>query len=552
MRIRHLAVALGLVVLLAAFLAGGGHAAVNPMIGALADPPDPQPLDPTGIAWLDNIYYGAVPPGAEEGPVLVFVHGMGGSAEDWWTLTPHDGVNDMYVTAYQAGYRTAFVTLDFPFDPPEEGEPPHSIRTNGEILARQLPVIADYYGVDQVDIIAHSKGGIDSQVAIVYEGCAPLVRRVFTLAAPHQGSELADLVHAPPVKGLAEVLGLANEATESLQTANMQDFRATTDPEVEKQSVRYYTAAGTDTGPVGSLSWFTGLYLSTFGPNDGLVRVASTELARADTLFVQPYSHFNIHMGHMSFPWIEAELRGLPGPYRAYLPFVVAGVGQGPPGDGVKPSLVALRGGHLTEPVTQTVSVEVGVRTANFVLFASHEEVTISLTGPGGLEYPVECVSQGGDGFLGDAVAWSSVVEEPLAGEWTMRLEGPSEAAYLLVVIAESPLQVELRGFPERMVALGQELGLQVGAVAPADLPLMRRIEAYISRPSSRHGYERTEVRSNPGSRLDWRPDGEGTYTIYVAVKGRMGGMGSFERAFVRSIAVAGPGHLSSRTQPVP
>jgi pimeloyl-ACP methyl ester carboxylesterase len=208
--------------------------------------------------------------------VLVFVHGMGGSALDWWTDTPHDGVNDMYAAAYAAGYRTAFVTLDYPAE-----DPPHGIWTNGQRLADQLRAIVFHYGVDRVDIIAHSKGSIDAQVAVVYEDATGLVGRVFTLAAPHHGSELADLIHSWWAQWLADALGLINEATDCLQTSVMADFRATTDPLVQNQPVVYYTAAGTDKGPVGSFTWFTGLYLSLAGPNDGLVTVASTVLTTA-------------------------------------------------------------------------------------------------------------------------------------------------------------------------------------------------------------------------------------------------------------------------------
>ena len=98
----------GLVVLLAsAALLGLLSVEAHPN---LQDPPDPEPHLP----WWESIYFGAVPPGNPDGPVLVFVHGYKGTADDWWTITPYDELNDMYVTAYQAGYRTAFVDLGGP------------------------------------------------------------------------------------------------------------------------------------------------------------------------------------------------------------------------------------------------------------------------------------------------------------------------------------------------------------------------------------------------------------------------------------------------------
>ncbi|HRX04103.1 MAG TPA: hypothetical protein P5148_13230, partial [Anaerolineae bacterium] len=55
---------------------------------AFAAPPDPQPLPATGNCYRDNIFYGAVPPGGQNSPVLVFVHGYSGLAIDWWLRMP--------------------------------------------------------------------------------------------------------------------------------------------------------------------------------------------------------------------------------------------------------------------------------------------------------------------------------------------------------------------------------------------------------------------------------------------------------------------------------
>ncbi len=43
---------------------------------ALAAPPSAPPL--TVDATLTNLWYGAIPPSGPKGPVLVFVHGLGG------------------------------------------------------------------------------------------------------------------------------------------------------------------------------------------------------------------------------------------------------------------------------------------------------------------------------------------------------------------------------------------------------------------------------------------------------------------------------------------
>jgi pimeloyl-ACP methyl ester carboxylesterase len=303
-----------LLVLLLLPVVPGGYAAP-------ADPPLPLPLDPpSGEAWQDNIYFGAVPPMDEERQVLVFVHGLGRFAEDWWS-----GGNDVYLKAYEARYRTAFVTLDFP-----RSEPANSIWENGETLSLQLEFIAAHYEVEKVEIVAHSKGGIDSQVAIVYHDAWRYVDHVFTLGSPHQGSELADVALTNPLfRPLLERLGAVGEGLLSIQTEPMQAFREQTDSRPENQLVRYYSGAGTRWDDAGILA-ISGNYLQQrFGDNDGFVTVESTMLPYATPLFLEPYNHFNIFTGSNAFPWIDeilsADVAELP---HTYLPLVLGGTGE--------------------------------------------------------------------------------------------------------------------------------------------------------------------------------------------------------------------------------
>lgn len=276
---------------------------------ASADPPDPQQLPATGIPWRDQIYYGATPSESEALPVLVFVHGFGGLAQDWWEFTKFHGMNDMYVTAYEAGYRTAFVTLNW------DGArwPVESMWINGLTLGRQIGAIAEHYGVDKVDIIAHSKGGVDAQAAAAYFGAAQRVRNVFTLGTPHWGTEIADLGFDTVVgRLLLKLLDMDDAGIQFMTTTYMGLFRALTDVRTADDGVRYYWAGGTgwQTGPLGLR--LSGRYLSkNFGPNDGLVTVASAQLPGDNSfqLFVEPFNHFNIISGSNAFPYIDAIAR---------------------------------------------------------------------------------------------------------------------------------------------------------------------------------------------------------------------------------------------------
>ncbi len=496
----------------------------------LQSPPDPQP-DP---AWIRSIYYGAVPPENLDGPVLVFVHGYGGVADNWWTAPPYGELNDMYAMAYQDGYRTAFVSLGG-----ADGSDTGSMWDNGQLLDWQLGVIAGHYGVDSLDIVAHSKGGVDAQAAVAHYGGWRLVRHVFTLGTPHQGSELADLAYSDWAGWLAKLLGFQDDAIYTLQTGYMQLFRALTDPRVAAQDVIYYRAAGTDTGPLSSGLWLTGLYLSVFGPNDGAVTVASTELAGAQTLFIQPYHHYSIFLGHTAFPWIDAALDGgvLPS-HQLYLPLVAAHGTPEPPSR----SQLILRGGRLSGTVTETVPIESGTVKVTFDLMVPSDTVTATLMAPDAQPRPLELVPPNGDWIFGRAWHLVYMEDKPVAGEWVFTISGPEDSAYLLVAIVESPLEVALRGWPDGTMRPGDLLSLEAEARHPAGQSLVRRIEGRITRAlPGRSPAAPMLLVANDSAVLARLPSNEGIYVVSATVTGETPDGMPFERSFVRSLAVAKP-----------
>jgi hypothetical protein len=89
---------------------------------------------------------------------------------------------------------------------------------NGSVLRKQLESICKHFNVPKVNLICHSKGGIDAQAAIVHYGANQYVARVFTLSTPHWGSPLADLAYASWASWLTELIGMKSDGTYSLQT----------------------------------------------------------------------------------------------------------------------------------------------------------------------------------------------------------------------------------------------------------------------------------------------------------------------------------------------
>lgn len=260
-------------------------------------PPDPQPDSQT-----PNLFYGAVPPGGETAPVLVFVHGLATNAYYWWT-----NGNDMYSMAYAAGYRTAFMSLSADNSPNSSSFP-----ANGAVLRQLFPLIAAHYNVPRFYIVAHSEGGLDTEYALLYPSIAPLVKAVFGLAAPNHGTELADWAFGPgrPEAGL---LGLLTPALYSMRVPALTAFRTQADPILSGSGVVFYTLAG-DVHKNSFVLRITGRILSNLTegePNDGLVPVSNTLLPYATDLGVVHCNHFQIGTGTASFAIINAQLQAL-------------------------------------------------------------------------------------------------------------------------------------------------------------------------------------------------------------------------------------------------
>ncbi|TQR37249.1 hypothetical protein C7Y47_05360 [Lysinibacillus sphaericus] len=249
-------------------------------------------------------FLGETPPNIDPNkPPIVFVQGKNGNATSWYGNTEYYGLNDMYTKAYEAGYQTVFVQL---YDAAGNGS--YSQYDNGKLLASMLKEISQHFHGEKINIVAHSKGGPDTQAALVLNNAHSYVGRVFTLGSPHYGSELADLAYSWWAGWLATLLGQKDDGTFSLQVGEMEHFRSLIDnhPNVSKNN--YYTIAGTNTGPFLSALWMGGLYLSD--PNDGLVKEASTRLSYGTHLFTDAsLDHDRIRMGSAVFSRLEQYLQ---------------------------------------------------------------------------------------------------------------------------------------------------------------------------------------------------------------------------------------------------
>lgn len=67
-----------------------------------------------------------------------------------------------------------------------------AVEDSGCELAARIRQIVQETGCEKVNIIAHSKGGLDSRAAIAHAGCAPYVATLTTINTPHRGCIFAE------------------------------------------------------------------------------------------------------------------------------------------------------------------------------------------------------------------------------------------------------------------------------------------------------------------------------------------------------------------------
>ncbi len=82
----------------------------------------------------------------------------------------------------------------------------NSIARSAEELAAQIKTIAENTGAGKVNIIAHSKGGLDCRYAVSRLGMDKYVASLTTINTPHRGCAWVDNVLEKAPKGLAEWL----------------------------------------------------------------------------------------------------------------------------------------------------------------------------------------------------------------------------------------------------------------------------------------------------------------------------------------------------------
>ena len=105
-----------------------------------------------------------------------------------------------------------------------------SVEDSGRELAARIREILKETGCEKVNIIAHSKGGLDSRAAIAHAGCAPFVATLTTINTPHRGCIYAEyLLNKVPEAARQKVAAAYNATLKRLGDENPDFLAAVTD-----------------------------------------------------------------------------------------------------------------------------------------------------------------------------------------------------------------------------------------------------------------------------------------------------------------------------------
>ena len=105
-----------------------------------------------------------------------------------------------------------------------------AVEDSGKELAVRIREILKETGCEKVNIIAHSKGGLDSRAAIAHCGMAPYVATLTTINTPHRGCIYAEyLLNKVPETARQKVVAAYNATLKRLGDENPDFLAAVTD-----------------------------------------------------------------------------------------------------------------------------------------------------------------------------------------------------------------------------------------------------------------------------------------------------------------------------------
>lgn len=159
-----------------------------------------------------------------------------------------------------------------------------STETNAHALCERIDAILRETGAEKVNILAHSKGGLEARMAASALGYSPKIASITTIGTPHRGSKTFTIfLRAPRVFFSIAAFAVNNwirligdrkpdfqRVCEEFATSHMERFNA---ENPDAPGVFYQSAAGVMQHPLSDINLSTANFALNRieGPNDGLV-----------------------------------------------------------------------------------------------------------------------------------------------------------------------------------------------------------------------------------------------------------------------------------------
>ena len=171
--------------------------------------------------------------------------------------------------------------------------PYHTIPFRSAMWKDRITRVLSETGADAVNLVAHSMGGLDARYLIRELGMHDIVASLVTVATPHHGSALADIVLEQPERVREWMTDAARWVSDATMEGTPSNFRravadltpdyvkGTFNPGIpDHPDVRYWSYSaragrGTETPINPLLRPLNTLLYTREGPNDGFVSVES-------------------------------------------------------------------------------------------------------------------------------------------------------------------------------------------------------------------------------------------------------------------------------------
>ena len=189
-----------------------------------------------------------------------------------------------------------------------------SVDDSAEELADRIREIAEEFGCEKLNVIAHSKGGLDMRTAIAKTSASAYVASLTTINTPHRGCEFADyFLHKISKETQEKIAAKYNAMAEKIGDRDPDFLSAVYDltadacrkrnREVANHPDVYYQSVGSVLQKVASGKFplnFTYHLVKLFdGENDGLVGVRSFSWGEHFSLLRNHTNHRGISHGDM-------------------------------------------------------------------------------------------------------------------------------------------------------------------------------------------------------------------------------------------------------------